>query len=514
MGEPIVRYRPGSPRGAFLYAASQGEPPKRSVVGHHGKIEVLGAGQQLVVYGLHPSGAPLVWARGRGPDTVARGDLPVVTEEQLGSFLTACAPLLGSIPELPAMRGKLASANGIAMNWEMAAGIEPCLWFDTLPPDAKHSVIKTCLAAIDNTRDDPRDRWFRLLFAVGDAEHRGCPNARQLALEWSKRGKGWTGDQDFETVWSSWEPRQNGVTVGTLIYLGEQAGANLKALMHPPLVNGQAIGSQAPPPSSAAPQTSPIAISVAQLPAIPRKRQWLHGTDLARGAVSLMVAQGGRGKSSWLITLSLACASGKPMLDSHVFGGPLSVLLLNCEDATNELALRLRAAMQHHGLKDADLPHLHVAGADKHNLALLKGSGNTVGLDEAGWALLEAELERLKPDVLILDPLVSLLGGVSPNDNAAAALLMSRFVALAAKRRMAIMIAHHAAKGRDPTSAESAMGAASFTNLSRIVLSVEPLAEAEAGRCGLPPWDARFVFVSSAPSRILLVLTRRTGGSV
>jgi hypothetical protein len=59
---------------------------------------------------------------------------------------------------------------------------------------------------------------------------------------------------------------------------------------------------------------------------------------------------------------------------------------------------------------------------------------------------------------------------------------------------MAIMIAHHAAKGRDPSSAESAMGAASFTNLSRIVLSIEPLAEKDAGQLGLPPWEARSVF--------------------
>jgi hypothetical protein len=56
------------------------------------------------------------------------------------------------------------------------------------------------------------------------------------------------------------------------------------------------------------------------------------------------------------------------------------------------------------------------------------------------------------------------------------------------------MIAHHAAKGRDPTSPESAMGAASFVNLSRIVLNIEPLAEKDAGQLGLPPWEAKFVF--------------------
>jgi hypothetical protein len=71
---------------------------------------------------------------------------------------------------------------------------------------------------------------------------------------------------------------------------------------------------------------------------------------------------------------------------------------------------------------------------------------------------------------------------------------MGQFVTLAAKRSIAVMIAHHAAKGRDPKSAESAMGATSFVNLSRIVSNIEPLAENDAGLLGLPPWEAKSVF--------------------
>jgi RecA-family ATPase len=81
-----------------------------------------------------------------------------------------------------------------------------------------------------------------------------------------------------------------------------------------------------------------------------------------RGAVSILVAPGGRGKTSWIIGLSLACASGRPLLDAHVFGGPLRVLLINAEDSNSEIAL-LRAAMHHQALEDSDLPELHVAGA-------------------------------------------------------------------------------------------------------------------------------------------------------
>src|ERR1700686_4946166 len=86
------------------------------------------------------------------------------------------------------------------------------------------------------------------------------------------------------------------------------------------------------------------------------------------------------------------------------------------------------------------------------------------------------------------------MGGVSANENAAAALLMGQLVGLATRRHVAIALAHHASKGRDPTSAESAMGAASFINLARIALSIDQLEEKNAGSIGLPPWDAKSIF--------------------
>jgi hypothetical protein len=98
------------------------------------------------------------------------------------------------------------------------------------------------------------------------------------------------------------------------------------------------------------------AVHISSLPAVPPKRQWLHGTDLIRGAVTVLVAPGGRAKSTWLLTCALACASGRRLLGAHVFGGPLRVLCLSTEDALPEMALRLRAAMKHYGLADADVP--------------------------------------------------------------------------------------------------------------------------------------------------------------
>ena len=236
------------------------------------------------------------------------------------------------------------------------------------------------------------------------------------------------------------------------------------------------------------------AVHISDLPAIPPKRQWLHGTDLVRGAVTILVAPGGRAKSTWLLACALACASGRNLLGSHIFGGSLRVLCLSTEDGLPELALRLRAAMEHYELKDADLPGLYAIGADRWGLPLLQADGNRAVLDRTGLNALAAELDHTKPDVLIIDPLINVMGGVDANNNAAAALLMRQLVGLATTRRMAVALAHHTSKGRDPTSAESAMGAASFTNLARIALSIEPLEEKNAGTVGLPPWEAKSVF--------------------
>jgi hypothetical protein len=236
------------------------------------------------------------------------------------------------------------------------------------------------------------------------------------------------------------------------------------------------------------------AVHISNLPLIPPKRHWLHGTDLIRGAVTLLVAPGGRAKSTWLLACGLACASGRPLLNSHVFGGPLRVLCLSTEDGMHEMSLRLRAAMKHYGLTDANVPALFIIGADLWGLPLLQANGNRATLDSGGLAALTAELDQIKPDVLIIDPLINLMGGVNGNDNAAAALLMGYLARMAATRRISIALAHHASKGRDPTSAESAMGAASFINLARVALAIEPLDEDKAGKIGVPPWDAKSIF--------------------
>jgi RecA-family ATPase len=136
--------------------------------------------------------------------------------------------------------------------------------------------------------------------------------------------------------------------------------------------------------------------------------------------------------------LAISCASGKELLGAHLFGGPKKVLYVSAEEPTHEVILRLRAAMQHHGISEADLAGLYVIGAERWGVHLVGINRGTPFEDEKGWAALEVELDHVQPDVLIADPLINLLGGADANNNSVAGLVMGRLARTAAARNMAV----------------------------------------------------------------------------
>jgi len=402
-------------------------------------------------------------------------------------------------------------------NWIINS--KPSARFAALPKEslaeglrANIEEIRSAVSAIPASAIVDEPEWMKLARGLA---HEAALHPEQAEQLWgildeaSRRDVPGYDEPDNRSRWERYKQeavtRSGPITIATVLHLARQHGwkgwsppIDLDAsASHPADPGTVPLGTSGPSGAIAAspvPVNSVRAALISALPLIPPKRQWLHGTDLVRGAVSMIVAPGGRAKSTWLIACALACASGRPLLGAHVFGGPLGVLYLSTEDALAEVALRLRAAMQHYTLTDADVPGLNVIGADRWGLPLLHAIGNSPHIHQQGWSALIRELDQAKPDVLIVDPLINAMGGVSTNENSAAALLMSKLAELAATRKMSVVLAHHASKGRDPTSAESAMGAATFTNLARIALGIEPLDEKAAGKIGLPPWEAKYVF--------------------
>lgn len=410
--------------------------------------------------------------------TVRRWDLSELIDK-FGLSQTEAAPPSSVVPfKLPdwALKQKPSTQFANLPMESLAAGLEPDI-----------EEIRSAAAAIPASRIATELEWVKIArsFAHTAAIHGQYKDCLWQTLdELSRRAPGYNQGENrrrFDRYIAEALDRSNPITLSTLFNTALEYGWAWR-----------------PSPTAAVraatTASSSRAAHVSKLQLVPPKRRWLLGTDLLRGAVTLLVAAGARAKSTLLLLWAIACASGRDLVGSHVFGGPLRVLCLSTEDGLAEMTLRIRAAMKHYGLTDADLPEFYVIGADQWGLPLLRMEGNRAVLDQPAMDTLVAELDRIQPDVLILDPLINLLGGVSANENAYAALLMQKLVGLASTRKMAIAIAHHASKGRDPSSAESAMGAASFINLARIALAIEPLDEENAGKIGVPPWEAKFVF--------------------
>jgi AAA domain len=161
---------------------------------------------------------------------------------------------------------------------------------------------------------------------------------------------------------------------------------------------------------------------------------------------------------------------------------------VSSEEPTNELNLRLRATVNHYGIPDHELHTLDVIGNENWGLPLIQ-DGKIVGINEEGWRELIREIDLSRADVVILDPLINLMGGADINENSAASVLMSNCALVAAQRQIAIAIAHHTSKGRGSGTAESAMGAATFTNLVRVARGIERLTEKELKAEGFPEWE-------------------------
>jgi len=231
------------------------------------------------------------------------------------------------------------------------------------------------------------------------------------------------------------------------------------------------------------------ASAISDIPVSPPPRRWMHGTDLMKGVCTLLVSPGGKGKTALLISIALACASGRSLMGAKVYGGKHRVLYLNTEDGLEEIGRRTRAAQRHHKLTDADLDGLRLAGVDTARLTLLASQRGNHTLNAEAVAQFRSLIGEHQPGLIILDPLAN-LSAHTLNDNAAATALMATLTTIAVEYDAAVLIAHHTGKGRDLGSQEAAMGASALVNSARAVLSIDTLSPSDAGKVGVVPSDA------------------------
>jgi hypothetical protein len=234
-----------------------------------------------------------------------------------------------------------------------------------------------------------------------------------------------------------------------------------------------------------------LKVSFANIP----HRQWMYSTFLVRGEITVLAAPGGAGKTALAISMSAEIAAGAPKLGEKLWTPEgQKVLYINGEDSRAEITRRLCGFCQRHQLTEHDLSCLYVVGADDprvQSLSFLRMSDRATVLNDAAFSVLEAALQSLRPDLLVLDPLVVFCGG-NMNDNALMSLVMRKLKAVAVKYNCALLVVHHTRKGGSRAGdtigdAEGISGAAAIVNLARRALMPVTMTELEAKELGLLP---------------------------
>lgn len=251
------------------------------------------------------------------------------------------------------------------------------------------------------------------------------------------------------------------------------------------------------------------------------------------GALGLLVAPGGTGKTMLLLQTAVAIAIGKPFLNGAMAnlarGEPARVVLFAAEETVDELHRRLHQVVRQ--LVNAQqnlgetLQQPSMLDLLSDNLCIYPMAGATrLRLD--GTEGSEQELAFLREAskgarLVILDPLRQFHSG-DENDSWVMTNLVHQCLSIATQERCAFLLAHHTNKQATVTGygdkAAASRGSAALTDAARWQLNLSELDVSLARHWGVKPSEAwQYVRADLAKSNYLgsqppVVLRKGAGG--
>ena len=276
------------------------------------EVELLAEGQQFVASGIHPdTNEPYAWPE---DNLMAyRADhLTLVTQEQVRSFLDACAVVLGQYGELKGRKSQ--------------RSIVPTGGLNLTELDGEIVEIETALGFLPND-DEHYDTWIQTLHAIKGALG---DDGYDLAHRWSKRSEKYD-PQETDRAWESIK-NVNHIGAGSIYHWARDHGFDLREAREPQFV-GPAdivfeIEDERPSPLLRASEIrGPIA-----------KREWLLDQWFPTKAVSAVFGPGGVGKTLLIHQLANCVATGAPFMGLET--KKMRVLMVLCEDDADEISRR------------------------------------------------------------------------------------------------------------------------------------------------------------------------------
>lgn len=239
----------------------------------------------------------------------------------------------------------------------------------------------------------------------------------------------------------------------------------------------------------------PAGHTIRQASEIPR-RDWVFGDMFLAKQVGMLIAEPGIGKSTWSLGMALSLTTNKSLLGIDPHGGA-AVGLFNNEDNLEEMDRRLRAAMQHYGIRDDEYHYPRVT--EKGSRLFLCGRENPLRLafrnkdgvikGQDALPLIDWTLEN-QIRMLVLDPF-SMTHPANENSNEEILRVGEICNYVADKTNAAVVLIHHTRK-RDKASSEghsgnldSARGASSLGGLVRSAYTLDTISAQVAKQRGI-----------------------------
>lgn len=492
LGEhPLMRKRSNSVRLALVYKAAEGAPAKIVVNGKHGKVEILGRGQQLHAYGLHPSGVEPTWIP-NGPAEVTVDDLQVVADSQVDLFVREVAALLEAAePQLPAVVRTEPEIRPITP----ASSRTLSIGFDNTPnPDD----LREAIAALPNdSRFDDWHAWNRMAMAIWSSTG---GSGFDLFDAWSSKHPTYDARKTRERWDAITRSPPKDLHAGTIFYLAQQAGWRGKApaLERPSdriLERTERVTETIDPETGEVLTETDTGLAARFKWVDPAKfprRRFLYGNSYIRKFLSVDVAPGGVGKSSLALVELLAICTGRDLLGvTPVEVG--NVWYHNGEDPLEEVDRRILGAALHYDIDPTTLEtrlfrssgrdtHLVIAEQHREGAFILKPN-------------VEAVIETIRQHNILVarfDPFVS-THAVVENDNNAIAAVARQWAQIADVTGASIALTHHSRKSNgNQTTIEDARGAVALIDASRSVRALNSMTEDEAAKVGITARRAYF----------------------
>jgi hypothetical protein len=466
-----------APKGLLLFRtdtpmAKSVSPKYMDEDGNVNCVEILGKGQQLVAYGIHPdTQKEYLWPKAC-PTTVPIADLPTIDAEQITElflFFDRSTPAKwkrishGALSPQPQPRTQPAANQDNVLNFEHMKQ----------PTGISTKELKRHLSLMDA---EPYDEWL----LVGQALHHefdGGYDGLTHWVDWSSNASSYDGHELLESKWASFSTLREDavVTMRTVIATAQTRTKEVKQQV----AVEQATGLEA---------STLLDFDVDNFSVSPR--EWVLGSRLLAGYITATFAPGGVSKSMFSMITAVSVATGLKLTNEEVHRKG-KVWLINNEDDTDEQYRRLMGIAQHHNIPWQTL---------KENLYLTCGYGNPYIVAHEGpdGVVAHPNADKIIEEALakgityiVFDPFIT-MHQTEENDNGAIQQVTNVLKRIAKETGAAIEVVHHTkkagAKSDSETHAgdvESGRGASSLKDACRIAITLARMAPKTADKLGI-----------------------------